>query len=628
MHRSTPRSAAIYCRISHDPSGERLGVLRQETDCLEYAKRVGWSVAEVYVDDDRSAYNPRKPRPEYERLLQDIELGRRDGVLVWRLDRLHRQPQELEAFIVLCDRREVALATVTGDVDLATSQGRLLARAWGAFAAHECEVRAERQRRANLDRAQRGVLPRPAFRLYGYTKGTMRIRPAEARVVREIAARILAGESLRGVSADLNRRGIPTAAGGHWQSSTLRALLVNPVLAGLSTYCGEAVGRGAWRGILTRRDSARLRLHLTDPARRTQSGCTRAYPLRGVLRCGRCGAVMVGATRCGRRGYLCRKELGPKRCGRVSVLADDIEPVVLTLMEERLESDNLRRALRQQQLDNAQWMRASDAYQHAVGRLRELGREYALERLTRAEWIASRKALLAQIAELEPAVTADRSSGVLAEFVGDARHFRELWPAMDKARRRTVVGAIIREATVWPARNPLAPVAERIQVWWHGDEQPPRRRRGALCGVAERRRDGAFSGCSVSGCERPYLANGFCSMHLQRVLHHGDPGDASLRRRPNYRRALCVETGCPRIAVTRDRCGAHYMAWQRSDPSRPACAVAGCERRAAVGAICDLHYKRKRRAVARSGGAEGVALAAVDTADRAGTPVKDVPHRN
>ena len=92
----------------------------------------------MYVDDDISAFNPKKARPEYQRLLSDIQLGSRDGVMIWRLDRLHRQPRELEEFILLCDKHHVALATVTADVDLSTSQGRLLARTWSARNTESC----------------------------------------------------------------------------------------------------------------------------------------------------------------------------------------------------------------------------------------------------------------------------------------------------------------------------------------------------------------------------------------------------------------------------------------------------------------------------------------------------------
>jgi hypothetical protein len=106
MRNPAPKAAAIYCRISHDPSGERLGVQRQEDDCRAEATRRHWQITGIYVDDDRSAFSTRKPRPEYQRLLRDIQEGLVDGVLIWRLDRLHRQPRELEEFIPLTDKHQ------------------------------------------------------------------------------------------------------------------------------------------------------------------------------------------------------------------------------------------------------------------------------------------------------------------------------------------------------------------------------------------------------------------------------------------------------------------------------------------------------------------------------------------
>jgi hypothetical protein len=50
-----PIRAAIYCRISKDPAGDRLGVERQEPICRKICASLGWIVAGVYVDDDISA---------------------------------------------------------------------------------------------------------------------------------------------------------------------------------------------------------------------------------------------------------------------------------------------------------------------------------------------------------------------------------------------------------------------------------------------------------------------------------------------------------------------------------------------------------------------------------------------
>src|SRR4051812_22506501 len=131
-----PQTAAIYCRISDDRAGRALGVARQEADCRELAARKGWAVAGLYVDNDISAADVRKRRPEYERLLGDIKAGIVDGVVVWDADRLHRRPVELEAFFEVADAAGLRhLATVGGDIDLATGDGLLVTRIKGAVAA-------------------------------------------------------------------------------------------------------------------------------------------------------------------------------------------------------------------------------------------------------------------------------------------------------------------------------------------------------------------------------------------------------------------------------------------------------------------------------------------------------------
>lgn len=75
-----PRAAAIYARISADPRGDELGVKRQVQDCRALANRRDWPVADIYVDDDKSAWSG-KPRPEYRRLLDDIADGAIDAIV-------------------------------------------------------------------------------------------------------------------------------------------------------------------------------------------------------------------------------------------------------------------------------------------------------------------------------------------------------------------------------------------------------------------------------------------------------------------------------------------------------------------------------------------------------------------
>src|SRR5436309_12465941 len=115
--------AAIYTRISSDPDDLKLGVQRQEDDCRELATRQGWQVSRVYTDNDLSAAKKGVRRPEYERLLKDIEAG-----TVWRLiidkpDRLYRRNVELEHLIDVVEGAghpvEIAVVKQAG-IDLST----------------------------------------------------------------------------------------------------------------------------------------------------------------------------------------------------------------------------------------------------------------------------------------------------------------------------------------------------------------------------------------------------------------------------------------------------------------------------------------------------------------------------
>src|SRR3974377_2609679 len=96
--KETPKAAAIYCRISLDRNGEGRGVERQEALCRRLAKERGWPVAEVYVDNDRSAYSG-KPRPGYQRMLADIEAGLRGAGGCVDLDKLTRRPAALDTVL-------------------------------------------------------------------------------------------------------------------------------------------------------------------------------------------------------------------------------------------------------------------------------------------------------------------------------------------------------------------------------------------------------------------------------------------------------------------------------------------------------------------------------------------------
>ncbi len=184
--------AAVYLRQSVDRLGDALAITRQRQDCLALCEKRGWTAHE-YVDNDKSASKGR--RPAYESMLDDIRAGAIDAVVVWDLDRLHRRPMELEHFIDLADAKHLKLASVGGDADLSTDNGRLFARIKGAVARAEIERKSSRMKRAARQRAEAGICG--GTRPFGYAESGNEFIECEAAALREATPWATAGPAER-----------------------------------------------------------------------------------------------------------------------------------------------------------------------------------------------------------------------------------------------------------------------------------------------------------------------------------------------------------------------------------------------------------------------------------------------
>lgn len=446
----------IYVRISDDKEGSGLGVARQESDCREVLiERNGWTVAEVYVDNDRSAYSG-KPRPAYRRMLADAAEGRLDAIVAWHTDRLHRSPRELEEFIDLVETRNLVVQTVkAGLLDLATPAGRMLARMLGAQARYESEHKADRQRAKHRQIALAGGRAGGGTRAFGFEVDSITIRDDEADAVREAAGRILAGESLLGVCASLNERGMLTPAGGRWQQGPLRRMLMSARISGQREYQGEIVADAVWPAIITPEQTVALRRLLTDPDRSARRPARR-YLLKGLLRCSDCGEVLVSRPRGdGARCYVCASGARDAKfsgCGKRRVLAEPVELFVTETVFAALDAPDLARALRAAAAP-AQDGNAQRRADNALLRLDELAGTYADGKITMREWLAAREPLERALGRARGELDAETGVGAAGEFVGRSDALRQVWADYDVDRRRALIASLVDHITVAPGRR-------------------------------------------------------------------------------------------------------------------------------------------------------------------------------
>ncbi len=407
------------------------------------AAQRGWRVAAVYTDNDISAYSG-KPRPQYRRLLADIESGAVQAVVVWHLDRLHRQPKELEVFIDLVERHGVALASVAGEHDLGTPEGRLHARILGAVARMESEHKSRRIRRKKLEMARAGKPAGGGYRAFGYSKDGLTVVPDEAAVIQEAASRLLHGDSLRSIVLDLNARRMSTTTGGQWIARSMKRVLLSPRTAGLIEHHDAGTIKASWPPIIAEGQRARLTALLGDPRRRATPGRPARYLLSGVLRCGECGGRLVSVNARNSRGRAYGCPPPPAGCNHTLIVAGWAEDFVAASVLE---------ALRQPQLvsggcgdsDHEQDLEAlaSDRAQ-----LEELAAAYAARQISMAEWLTARTAIERRIASVTQRVADHTSRDALRRMVSDGVALADQWSSLPLERQRSVLGNLLDHIVV------------------------------------------------------------------------------------------------------------------------------------------------------------------------------------
>lgn len=452
MPTETPLRAAIYCRLSQDRSGEQLGVTRQLEDCEQLVSSMGWTVAEVFTDNDVSA-STGKARPAYRRMLTAIEGGQVDALVTWAPDRLYRKLQDLEPLIVVMEAHGTILKTVRGgDFDMGTPLGRMIARILASVATGEGEVKADRWQRSVRQRREAGAMPGSGPRMKGWTRdGTL--LPDEAEDIRWLAAQVMAGVTLTALAAAARDRGIRSTAGNIMTKQSIRRLLLNPRVAGYSVLKGDIVGRGTWEPILDTGTWETVCSLLTASGRRPTP--PRVASLAGLIWCGACGARMVTGSRTTKRGglsrtYRCTRDAAGRGCMKVSMAAAVVEEAVEAYARLRLADPRIRARIEALQVVPKNELAEMNSLQE---RLVELERQLDEPGIPVTAIVRAMDRAQERLSELAEAVA--RAPHTTLPAAG------EPWPT-DIHRRRALVGLVVERVTINPATRPGVIDLERI----------------------------------------------------------------------------------------------------------------------------------------------------------------------
>lgn len=319
----TEMNTVTYTRLSLE--GENTAI--QLRDCRKLAVDRGWTITEEFEDNGISAFSRTAKRPAYEAMLAGIRAGRISRVVVYNLDRLTRQPRELEQIIDVIEQGKLQVIAASG-FSIATDSEIMGARMSIAMANQSSKDTARRVARKCQANAEAGGAH--GRRCYGYQIGGLVVDETEAAFYLTAVEDLLSGMSLRATTRKLNAAGSLTTVGKPWSATGLRTTLLNPRHTGVRVHKGAAY-KAQWPAMVTPERHAQVAAILHRHVN-TATGTSPKYLLTGIRRCGKCGAALRANKHDGRTYYTCPPKV-ERGCAGVSVRVESADAdVVARLM--------------------------------------------------------------------------------------------------------------------------------------------------------------------------------------------------------------------------------------------------------------------------------------------------------
>lgn len=458
----TPLRAAIYTRVSKDMRDTGRSVTEQEDECRTWADHERWHLTgkEVWSDNDRGASKyARKARADWQELVDLIGVGGIDVLVVWEPSRATRDRLVWAALAASCEEREVKIAASGKVYDLTDPDDAFQLDLFFSLGIRESGITRKRVLRAVKANALAG---RPHGKLlYGYrrryneTTGVLEaqeIHAEQAAILREMARRVLAGESTYAVSVWLNDQGITTPKGAAWVPVQVKRVLINPGYAGKRVFQGEVIGDSMWPAIFDDLTHKMLIAKLTDPARGAQRDSAIKHLMSGIAQCGVCGAATRVAKNRGSLSYTCWVNAKRPSSGgsfHVSRLVSRVDTFVEEMLIDRLSRPD---AVELFTRDDAKMDELRHILDLVAEKRADLETFYAQARegnLSAVGLAHAEQGLLPEIERLERRGRQIRLVPLLGDLINsDAELVAEKWSELEITQKREIIRAVISKVEI------------------------------------------------------------------------------------------------------------------------------------------------------------------------------------
>ena len=285
---------AIYTRKSSEEGldQEFNSLQAQREACEAYIasqKHEGWHLIKTHYDDGGFS-GGNMERPALKQLLEDIEAGKVNAVIVYKVDRLTRSLTDFAKIIERFDKNGISFVSVTQQFNTTSSMGRLTLNVLLSFAQFEREVTGERIRDKIAASKKKGMWMGGFVPLgYDLEDRKLLINVKEAQTVQLIYRRYLELGCVRLLKEDLDRQGIHSKirgqkGGSSFSRGILYKILSNPIYIGQISHKGTCYS-GQHKAIINQELWEQVQQHMASNSaeHKTRSCKTDSCPLNNKL---------------------------------------------------------------------------------------------------------------------------------------------------------------------------------------------------------------------------------------------------------------------------------------------------------------------------------------------------------
>ncbi len=423
------KRAALYIRVSTEEQAMHgLSLAAQRESLTKYAKEHDLFIVDYYTDEGKSARKPYTSRPEFMRLLHDVEADKLDLILFIKLDRWFRSIKDYYKVQEILDAHHVNWQTTEEQYDTTTTNGRLYTNIRLSLAQDEADRTSDRIKFVFESKlARKEVICGKVPLGYKIENKHLVINPETVDIVRDLFEHYRVHNNKSAALRHIREKYGKFIAIPHFVR-ILKDTRYKGVYRGIEGYCEPIIDPAVFDSLQT-----------APTVRHNQT--KRVYIFSGIIFCRECGFRMVGIHTPSQKYYRCSHYVTQRCSHKHSVNEAFLEQWLLDNVREkfyRFVSDCQSKAVEREKprIDRAAIMRK-------LTRLKDLYLDELIDKNTYRKDHDKYTAMLAEIpAPVAPTVDVEAVQDMLSG------NFREKYEKSSREERRTFWRSIIKKIVV------------------------------------------------------------------------------------------------------------------------------------------------------------------------------------